>query len=201
MPTLTDQTDRRVVGHRQLVNRLVGQRQRVQETASQEAVELTVCQDRLRSVMEAQSIVQGIAQALQQRAHDRIARVVTQCLTAVFDDPYEFQIRFDCKRGKTEARLIFLRDGMVLEDPLNEIGGGVIDVAALALRLSCILLSKPRVRRLVVLDEPFSCIRGDENRARTRTMLQRLSEELGFQVILNTDIAAFQMGTVIELPQ
>jgi hypothetical protein len=32
-------------------------------------------------------------------------------------------------------------------------------------------------------------------------MLQKLAEELGFQFIINTDIEAYQMGTVIRLPK
>ena len=191
-------TYQRLSNHRRQVNVLLGRQQRASEAVVDETKGLKTCKEQLTAVVGAQSIVQSIAQSLQQRAHDQIARVVSRCLAAVFEDPYEFQIRFDCKRGRTEARLLFVRDGLVLDDPLNEIGGGVVDVAALALRLTCILLSRPRLRRCVVLDEPFKCIRGVENRARTRQMLTQLSEELGFQVILSTDIKEFQLGTVVD---
>lgn len=164
-----------------------------------EQVALTKSTDQLEATQEAQRIVQHIAQFLQQQAHDRIASVVTRCLNAVFDDPYEFRIRFDQKRGKTEARLTFLRNGMELDDPLNEVGGGVVDVASLALRLSCILLSRPPLRRLVVLDEPWKNIRGKANKARTRDMIVRLSKELGIQFIINTDILEYRLGTVVEV--
>ena len=120
----------------------------------------------VEQLQQAQSIVQCIAQAIQQRAHEKIARIVTRSMAVVFDEPYEFRIDFDRKRGKTEARMVFVRDGMELDDPLNEVGGGVIDVASLALRLACVMLSKPPRRRLIVLDEPFSNIRGEENRRR-----------------------------------
>jgi ABC-type uncharacterized transport system YnjBCD ATPase subunit len=96
---------------------------------------------------------------------------------------------------------VFIKDGVVLDDPLNEVGGGVIDVASLALRLSCILLMRPPMRRLLVLDEPFSNIRGESNKARTREMLQMLATEMGIQIVINTDIPAYRLGTVVELPQ
>lgn len=153
----------------------------------------------LSSVLDAQRIVQQVAQAMQQKAHERIAGVVTRCLNAVFDNPYEFRIRFDKKRGKTEAVLTFIRDGMSLDEPMEEVGGGVIDVAALALRLACIMLTRPASRRILVLDEPFSQVRGQQNKARTRAMLMRLCDDIGVQVIINTDIAEYQLGTVIEL--
>jgi hypothetical protein len=150
-------------------------------------------------VLEASAVVQAVAQAVQQAVHVRIAAVVTRCLNAVFEDPYEFRIRFDRKRGKTEARMTFVRGGMELDDPMNEVGGGVVDVASLALRLACVVMARPVRRRLVVLDEPFAHIRGEGNRTRTREMLERLAEELGVQFVLCTDIEAYRMGNVVEV--
>jgi ABC-type Mn2+/Zn2+ transport system ATPase subunit len=151
------------------------------------------------NIREAIEHVQIVCQVIQQKVHDQIAEVVSMCLQAVFEDPYEFRIRFDKKRGRTEAVLTFIRDGIELDDPLNEIGGGVIDVASLALRLAAILLSRPIKRRLVILDEPFSNIRGKGNKARTRKMLQNLAEKLDFQIIINTDIEAFRLGKIVEV--
>jgi len=150
-------------------------------------------------VRSAQKHVQMVCKAIQQKVHTQIADVVTRCLGAVFEDPYDFRVRFDEKRGRTEASLVFVRDGIELDDPLNEVGGGVIDVAALALRLAAILLSRPVKRRLVILDEPFSNIRGKGNKARTRKMLQNLADNLGFQIIINTDIEAYRLGKVVEV--
>lgn len=154
------------------------------------------------STEKARFILQSIAQRLQQQAHEQIAKTVTRCLEVVFDDPYEFRIEFEQKRGKTEARMVFIRDGLVLDDPLNEIGGGVVDVASFALRLSAILLSRPLRRRLVVLDEPFRYIRGRENRQRVRRMLVELANSLNIQFLLNVDVDAypeFALGKVLEL--
>lgn len=185
--------------YRKEVNRLIVDKRRVDQNELEELKAKNETTAHLNSIAEAQEISQRIAKSLQQQAHIQIAKVVTQCLNAVFDDPYEFQIQFECKRGKTEAKLVFIRDGMVLNDPMNEVGGGVIDVAGLALRLSCILLSRPAKRKLVVLDEPFKNIRGEENKKRTREMLLRLSEELGLSFIINTDIKSYQLGTIVEL--
>jgi hypothetical protein len=187
-------SDRRNELDEHLLRRKIAQR-----TADAERCQLAVVSDSLDGIQEAQTIAQTIAQTLQQRAHDRIASVVTRCLNAVFDDPYEFRIRFDRKRGKTEARLTFLRDGLELDDPLNEVGGGVIDVASLALRLACLLLSRPPLRRLIVLDEPFKNIRGEGNKARTREMILRLAEDLDIQFVINTDIPEYRLGTVVEV--
>jgi len=67
------------------------------------------------------------------------------------------------------------------------VGGGVIDVASLALRLACILLSRPPRRRLVVLDEPFKHLRGADNNRRAIQMVKEISRKIGLQVIIVCD--------------
>ncbi len=171
-------------------------------TLSFEQQEWIKCQDDETNALEAQEIIQSVALRVQQEAHDKIASVVTECLEAVFDDAYEFEIRFERKRGRTEAQLVFVRGDLVLTDPINEAGGGVIDVAAFALRLACLVLQKPIRRRLLVLDEPFSRIRGEQNRQRMRGLLESFSEDFDVQMIINIDADSFPqflLGTVVEV--
>lgn len=167
-----------------------------------EQAELMASDDELTASEEARDVIQSVAQAMQQEIHGRVSSLVSRCLEAVFDDPYEFKIVFDRKRGRTEATLVFVRRGLTLTDPLREVGGGVIDVASLALRLASILLTRPPSRRLLVLDEPFQRIRGVENRKRIRDLLVSLADDFGFQIVLNIDIDAypeFALGKLVEL--
>ena len=182
------ETDRLLERHRQAI-----------ATVRREESEAERVRSLLTAAVESREIVQGIAQGIQQQVHRRIAEIVTRCLNAVFDEPYEFLIRFDRKRGKTEARLVFVRDGVELDDPMNEVGGGVIDVASLGLRLACLVMTRPRLRRLLVLDEPWKNLRGVDYRRRVKTMLLRLAEELDVQFVINTDIPEFQLGYVVDL--
>lgn len=148
---------------------------------------------------EAQKVAQVVAQGVQQQAQDRIAGIVTRCLAAVFPNPYKFRIRFEQKRGQTEASLEFVRDDVAV-DPLEASGGGMVDVAAFALRLSCILLSRPPVRRVMVLDEPLKFLSKDY-RAAARTLLEVLSRELSVQFIIVTHLKEFEVGTVVSLAE
>jgi len=185
--------------YRKQVNKLLMQYQMVYEQFKQEQSNVETTKQKALDIIEAQTIVQLIAQTLQQRANEKISKIVTRCLNTVFLDPYDFYIQFEAKRGKTETTMKFNRDGVELDDPLNEVGGGVIDVTTLALRLARILLSKPTRRRIVILDEPFKNIRGEDNKEKTREMLLELAKELGFQFVINTEIESYQLGTVIEL--
>jgi len=151
----------------------------------------------LEHVQAAQQVLQHLAQAVQQQAHERISRVVSSCLSAVFDDPYEFQIQFERKRGKTEARLRFIRDSLDV-DPLTAAGGGLVDVAAFALRVACLVMRRPRVSRVVILDEPFRFV-SREYQTRVRGMIQQLAKDMGIQIIMVTHNSNFVTGKVIQL--
>lgn len=184
--------------YKNVLRRFAFEHQAAEKTVAREEKAKVDLSNQLEALDEAIDITQRIAQTIQQQVHRQVASVVTQCLNAVFDEPYEFQIRFDRKRNKTEAVLQFFRDGMVLDDPLNEVGGGVLDVASLALRLSVILLSRPKLRRIIILDEPFKNVRGEQHKQRTRQMLLTLAKDLDFSFIINTDIPAYQLGTIVE---
>jgi DNA repair exonuclease SbcCD ATPase subunit len=154
-------------------------------------------EDKLTAAREAQGIAQGLVQAIQTQIHQSIAKVVCRCLEAVFDEPYEFRIVFEQKRGRTEARMVFVRGGVEV-DPMTASGGGVVDVAAFALRLACLVLQRPAVRRLVVLDEPFKFV-SEGYRAAVRDLLLCLSSEMGIQFVMVTHIDELQSGTVVGL--
>jgi ABC-type thiamine transport system ATPase subunit len=147
--------------------------------------------------LEAQKVISTVAQTVQAQAHKRISSVVTTCLAAIFDDPYEFRIAFEQKRGRTEAKLRFVRNGHEVE-PVEASGGGVVDVAAFALRSACIVLHRPRLQKVVFMDEPFKFV-SREFRPAVRSMLEQVSRDLGMQIILVTHDGELQAGKVIDL--
>lgn len=171
------------------------------ETARQhtrlEKQHLKDAKQKLSCSLEAQQLLQVLAQGVQQKAHLCIAEIVTRCLEAVFDEPYEFKIMFDRKRGKTEARLVFLRDDHEI-NPLEGAGGGVVDIAAFAARLASLVLSRPKRRAVLILDEPFRFVSA-EYRPRVRMLLEQLARDMNMQFILVTHIEDLQVGKVVKL--
>lgn len=168
-------------------------------SVKQERRRLREAKARRAAADEAQQLAQHVAQAVQQQAHKRISEVVTRCLAAVFgEDAYQFDIQFERKRGKTEARMRFLKDGKE-RHPLRASGGGMVDCASMALRLACIMLAKPRTRRIVILDEPFKWINGRENQERAAALLQELAKEMGIQFIIAADDDWMKLGKIIEV--
>jgi energy-coupling factor transporter ATP-binding protein EcfA2 len=182
----------------QAVDAVAARIHHAEETRADERENLTAAADRLDRAREAQEIVQLLAQAIQQQAHEKISAVVTRCLEAVFEETaYQFKIEFDRKRGRTEARLVFTRNGLDV-DPMTASGGGTVDVASFALRISCLMLRRPKLRRLVVLDEPFRFVSA-QFQDRVRDMMQSLAKELKVQIIQVTHMERLCVGKIIEL--
>jgi len=170
----------------------------LKESIKREEKELIKAENTLKRTQDAQEILQHLAQAVQQRAHKKISEVVSSCLSTVFeDDPYQFHIEFERKRGRTEAHLRFLR-GDLNVDPLTASGGGVVDVAAFALRIACLVLHRPRLSKVVVMDEPFKFVSA-HYQDNVRSMLEQLSKDMGLQIIFVTHNNNLATGKIIEI--
>lgn len=137
------------------------------------------------ALIEAQRHIQEVARRTQTFAHARICGLVSKCLRAVFqDEAYGFEIRFEKKRGKTEAKFVFTRDGEEFDEPTGECSGGMVEVADFALTLTEIVMTGKR--RLLCMDEPFRGVNGKDNRGRLASLLGVLCRELDFQLVITT---------------
>lgn len=167
------------------------------QTVKAEKAALKTAVETLAHATEAREILQTVAAAVQRRVHDRLAGLVNDCLKAVFPDPEEFKVLFSpTKRGKTEARLAWFRGEY--EVPVEDVGFGVRDVAAFALRVAAVLV-RPKRRRLVVLDESFRHIHNESVAERVKALLETVADKLKIQIIQVTHNRAIACGTVIDL--
>lgn len=153
--------------------------------------------ERLRIATDSQSIVLLVSQAIQTQAHKQITRVVTRCLKAIFvNEGYNFRIEFLRKRGRTEARMHFLQHGHEVSP--KQVGGSVLDVAAYGLRIACVLLSTPRRRKYLQLDEPFRMV--DVKHAdRVRELVETVAKEMRLQHVLTTHNPKLASGKIVQL--
>ncbi len=133
---------------------------------------------------QAQLIIQEVAKQTQSQLEYHISDVVSMALSAVFDDPYEFSLKFVDRRGKTEADIVFLREHEEV-DPLQSAGGGAVDVSSFALRIALWSIGKPRSRNTIILDEPFRFLSADLQ-PKAGEMMKMLSERMGIQFIIVT---------------
>lgn len=165
----------------------------------EEEAALVECVAHELACAEAAAIIQVAAQQVQEQAHAKIAGMVSRCLAAVFREPYEFRIEFERKRGRTEAKMTFFRDGMEVH-PTMGAGWGVVEVASLALRVAALMLTKPAPRKILFLDEPLKAVgAGGGNKRRVAELLRTLSDELQIQILMITHDATFEVGKVVRI--
>lgn len=180
------------------INRLSFRLKESRSLVERETIRLEREREMEADLATARDLVQKVSQQIQEQVHSRVAKLVTDCLRAVFGpEAYEFRVDFDRKRSKTEAQLVFVRDGETL-DPLSACGGGVVDVTAFALRLACLLFSRPRKRKLLVLDESFKHV-SSHYISNVAGLLEKLADEYGVQILLVTHRDELAVGTVVKL--
>jgi ABC-type hemin transport system ATPase subunit len=188
--------DHDLAAYRRRADRAIAEHSLAVATARAERTALAAAEATTAHVATAQAILQAVAQTTQEYAHARIAGIVTRCLAAVFDDPYELKLIFERKRRNTEARPVFTRAGN--EYSFEEVGGGVVDVAAFALRLAALMMMRPSPRRVLFLDEPFKHL-SQGHTGRVRLLLETLSKEMKVQFVIVTHNEGLKAGKIIEL--
>lgn len=169
------------------------------EKVKEEEDQLQILKQQHDKLLEVQKISQGVAEAVQESAHKQISDIVTRCLEAVFEgEGFAFSITFEQKRGKTEAKLRLTENGFEL-DPKVGTAGGVLDVASFALRLACLVLSRPMRSRILVMDEPFKFL-DRKTLPRMASMLEVMADEMGIQIIMTTHSKILgRIGNVQEI--
>lgn len=165
------------------IERRVGRRDQLD--AALAATQLTVAtllqkQDALADALE---ICQIVAKLTQQELEIHISELVSLALEAVFSRPYKLVLAFELRRNRSEADLLLEDEEGNRVNPMDAVGGGVVDVAAFALRIALWSLKRPRPRAVMILDEPFRFLsRGLQIRA--STMIKEISDKLGIQFII-----------------
>ncbi len=172
---------------RNLVEYKKGQRDMQQQDIENITMEIRKTKQSLTRYERALEIVKQVGLTTQKQLEYHLGEQVCMGMKAVFEDPYGLQVNFQENRGKTEAELLFERRGVCFP-PIGSAGGGTIDVASLTLRIAYWTMRQDKkVRPLLLLDEPFSQLKGEEANKRALALLQEISHKLKLQVIMISD--------------
>ena len=128
-----------------------------------------------------------------------VEEVVTLALSTIYGQNYRFELEYEVRRNQAEATPWIVKDGE-RTSPRDEVGGGVLDVAALALRLALWAMAEPRTAGTFLLDEPSKFLSGDLQ-ADFGRMLAELADLLGAQfiVVTHSPEVAEAAGTVYSV--
>jgi len=135
---------------------------------------------------KAKLIVQEIGLKMQEQLQYHISAITSLALEAVFDNPYQLELDFVQRRNKTECDLYFAR-GDIKVDPLSASGLGAVDVASFALRVAAWDMMEPKSDNVLILDEPFKHLKGEEANIRVLQIVKEISKRLNLQIIMVSD--------------
>lgn len=150
--------------------------------AKSEAETLAADQQELQRALE---IIQVTAKVTQQELEVHVSELASLALEAIFPDPYKLSLTFALRRNRSEADLTLVDGDDNHLQPMDAAGGGVVDITALALRISLWSLKQPRPIATLVMDEPCRFVSRDLQ-GRASTMIREVSKRLGIQFILVT---------------
>ena len=172
-----------------------GKRSEVAKTIEDTRLEVKEQERSLRRHEEAREIVRQVGQKTQQQLQIHIGDITSLAMEAVFVNPYEVKVEFVQRRNKTECDIYGLRDGNRI-DFLEGGGGGAADVVSFALRVACWSMQVPRSRNVMLLDEPFKHLKGENENKRMLEMIRKISQELKVQIIMVSDERISREATI-----
>lgn len=146
---------------------------------------------------EALAFIQQVAKATQGQVKVHIEDIVTMALETIMDNPYKLELDFVLRRNKTECDIYFVRNGRRIK-PIDESGGGAVDIASFASRIALWSLSSSD--NVLVFDEPFKFV-SKQYQAKVAELLNKLSDKLGLQIIMvsHNDNYIQQADKIIEV--
>lgn len=133
---------------------------------------------------EATDLLIKIGTSHRNLALSKIESLLTTSLQAVFDHPYTCSLTAEEKRGQIELSLSVKDNGLEL-DPATQMGGGVVDILSLSLRVVLWSMAKKRTDHLIILDEPVRMV-SESYVANVAQMIKKLSDSLGIQFVIVT---------------
>lgn len=131
---------------------------------------------------EALVILQSLEKKWRGAFEQALATVVSEGLSAVFGRPITISIESKLARGVASVN-ITMTDGDVTTSILGAEGGSVVNVVSFLLRVLLTISVRPPLRRLLVLDEPFSHV-STEYRPALCQLLREMAQRLEIQIVL-----------------
>lgn len=135
-------------------------------------------------VLKSISVCQSVATEVQKQLSVKIDTIVNLALATCFGDEYTFKLNYVPARGKTEVEFLLLQNGKEI-DPMNQNGGGLVDILCFALRVAVFNIS--HTDDVMVFDEPFRFV-SKGLREKVAEVVHTFSERLNIQIVEVTHV-------------
>jgi hypothetical protein len=145
--------------------------------------QLSLSESKILDISQAIEIITTVLMLTQSEVVSFIEDIVSTALRYVYGDEFSFKMEFELKRNQPELNMYPMKNGMVYDVKFS-CGVGIVDVVSFALRCACWALTPDRTDSVLVLDEPFKNLNGEEENRKVIIMLRKISEMLGLQIII-----------------
>ena len=134
---------------------------------------------------DAQEVMNLTGALAQEEFEGFIEGMVTEALQVVFGSGYAFEMETKIVRNQPETYLYVVEDGVKTPIKDDMVGGGLLDLISMVLRVVVWSIQTPRTRPVMILDEPGKNM--DRNKIdQFVAMIRRFHELLGLQFIIVT---------------
>lgn len=160
--------------------------------ASSYRADAAVAKAAIKRIDESIFYINEAAKLTQDQIKEQVESLVTAAMDMVFDEHYDFKLQFNRVGNRLDCRVVLMDGDREMDDPEFDVGGSRVDTISIALRIVIWSLEEDQPRGIFVLDEPFTSLGSSHLLDRTLEMIQRLSKELGIQILLITHIERAQ---------
>lgn len=152
----------------------------------QESIEQSIKELNLDVFQEVNVFLQKLSEERRESACKLFTDLGTEALKYSLGDQYEMVIEMKPIRNKPNA-LIWIKDTDtgILTDPMDENGGGLVDIISMALRWVMLINLDQSNDGPIIMDEPFKMV-SKEFVPLVTNFIKKLSEEFDRQVIMVT---------------
>ena len=155
-------------------------------TKRKEDLERKIDELELDKLEQVSLILQKLSEKQREIAKMRLEELGTQALQYSLGSNYRMVIELSESRKRPQAFLFVIdEDKGIKTSPLDDNGGGIIDIISIALRLVVLQAHEPAIDGPIILDEPFKMV-SKEYIPMLSDFLKKISNDFGRQIIMVT---------------
>ena len=188
----------KTVPYQELLNELLAERSVIENSWVRKDQRLAVVSQNLEKLYKVRATFISISNLTQNKIKTYLETASNHAITAVFPNrDFRFSAEFGSSRGRTECSLL-LYEGSNQYELKGDMGGSILSVLGLALRVALRGAQKPRRRNTLLMDEPFQHV--DKNLMEfVGRILKELSNQAKIQIIMIThEPILAQFGDVVH---
>ena len=180
-----EQTETAIKQKRDEFNRRLGEAQSINAHKKETEANIESLKSTIETLGKVAFVLHSLANAVQEKFLNGIENLVSEGLSAVFEEPIKFKITPTVRNKQVNLDFTILNEDGTETDLMDARGGGLVCLTGVLLRIIMARLMASKVRQVIVLDEPLGML-SSGYQPQAGELLKRLATELNMQLIMVT---------------